>query len=298
MIMSIQNMLKHCLEGSLIMWQKSYDGSPSVYIVPTPIGNLGDITTRALEILESVDVIFSEDTRVTLQLLSYFNIKNKLIHMDDHNESSVKENVLEYLKNGKNVAIVTDRGTPIISDPGYKTVKYLKENGYNVIALPGACAFVPALVMSSISSEHFTFYGFLSSKTRKMYEELTNLKDHEYTLVFYEAPHRIIKTLNAMLEIFGDRYISISREISKLHESVYVGNISDAINSFVDIKGEFVIIVSPGEDVISTDMSIIDNVNMYIKSGLSSMDAIKRVAKERKIPKNDVYIEFHRGDNK
>lgn len=277
------------------MWQNSYDGSPSVYIVPTPIGNLGDITNRALETLKNVDVIFSEDTRVTLQLLNYFNIKNKLIHMDDHNEDTVKEKVLEYLKNYKNVAIVTDRGTPIISDPGYKTVKFLKEKGYNVIALPGACAFVPALVMSSISSEHFTFYGFLSSKTSKMYEELENLKDSDYTLVFYEAPHRIIKTLNAMLEVFGDRYISISREISKLHESVFVGKISEVINTFVDIKGEFVIIVSPNNETVSTDMSIIDSVNMYIRSGLNSMEAIKRVAKERKIPKNDVYMEFHRG---
>ncbi len=277
------------------MWQNSYDGSPSVYIVPTPIGNLGDITNRALETLKNVDVIFSEDTRVTLQLLNYFNIKNKLIHMDDHNEDTVKEKVLEYLKNYKNVAIVTDRGTPIISDPGYKTVKFLKEKGYNVIALPGACAFVPALVMSSISSEHFTFYGFLSSKTSKMYEELENLKDSDYTLVFYEAPHRIIKTLNAMLEVFGDRYISISREISKLHESVFVGKISEVIDTFVDIKGEFVIIVSPNNETVSTDMSIIDSVNMYIRSGLSSMEAIKRVAKERKIPKNDVYMEFHRG---
>lgn len=277
------------------MWQNSYDGSPSVYIVPTPIGNLGDITNRALETLKNVDVIFSEDTRVTLQLLNYFNIKNKLIHMDDHNEDTVKEKVLEYLKNDKNVAIVTDRGTPIISDPGYKTVKFLKEKGYNVIALPGACAFVPALVMSSISSEHFTFYGFLSSKTSKMYEELENLKDSDYTLVFYEAPHRIIKTLNAMLEVFGDRYISISREISKLHESVFVGKISEVINTFVDIKGEFVIIVSPNNETVSTTMSIIDSVNMYIRSGLNSMEAIKRVSKERKIPKNDVYMEFHRG---
>lgn len=277
------------------MWQNSYDGSPSVYIVPTPIGNLGDITNRALETLKNVDIIFSEDTRVTLQLLNYFNIKNKLIHMDDHNEDTVKEKVLEYLKNDKNVAIVTDRGTPIISDPGYKTVKFLKEKGYNVIALPGACAFVPALVMSSISSEHFTFYGFLSSKTSKMYEELENLKDSDFTLVFYEAPHRIIKTLNAMLEVFGDRYISISREISKLHESVFVGKISEVINTFVDIKGEFVIIVSPNNETVSTTMSIIDSVNMYIRSGLNSMEAIKRVAKERKIPKNDVYMEFHRG---
>ena len=139
-----------------MMWQKSYDNSPSVYIVPTPIGNLEDMTFRAINTLKMVDIIFSEDTRVTLQLLNHFEIKNILIHMDDHNEETIKDKVLVYLRDGKNVAIVTDRGTPIISDPGYKTVKFLKENGYNVIALPGACAFVPALVASGISSEHFT----------------------------------------------------------------------------------------------------------------------------------------------
>lgn len=278
------------------MWQESYDGKPSVYLVPTPIGNLGDMTFRAIEVLKMVDVIFSEDTRVTLQLLNHFEIKNKLIHLDDHNEENVKDQVLGYLKEDKNVAIVTDRGTPIISDPGYKTVKFLKELGYNVIALPGACAFVPALVVSSISSEHFTFYGFLSSKEQKMREELTNLKDSEYTLVFYEAPHRIVRTLETMLEIFGDRYISISREISKLHESVFVGKISEALSSSEMMKGEFVIVVSAKEEEYDEDMSIIDSVNLYIRSGLSSMDAIKRVAKERKIPKNTVYMEFHGGD--
>lgn len=278
------------------MWQESYDGKPSVYLVPTPIGNLGDMTFRAIEVLKMVDAIFSEDTRVTLQLLNHFEIKNNLIHLDDHNEENVKDQVLGYLKEDKNVAIVTDRGTPIISDPGYKTVKFLKELGYNVIALPGACAFVPALVASSISSEHFTFYGFLSSKEQKMREELTNLKDSEYTLVFYEAPHRIVRTLEAMLEIFGDRYISISREISKLHESVFVGKISEALSSSEMMKGEFVIVVSAKEEEYDEDMSIIDSVNLYIRSGLSSMDAIKRVAKERKISKNTVYMEFHGGD--
>ena len=278
------------------MWQESYDGKPSVYLVPTPIGNLGDMTFRAIEVLKMVDAIFSEDTRVTLQLLNHFEIKNKLIHLDDHNEENVKDQVLGYLKEDKNVAIVTDRGTPIISDPGYKTVKFLKELGYNVIALPGACAFVPALVASSISSEQFTFYGFLSSKEQKMREELTNLKDSEYTLVFYEAPHRIVRTLEAMLEIFGDRYISISREISKLHESVFVGKISEALSSSEMMKGEFVIVVSAKEEEYDEDMSIIDSVNLYIRSGLSSMDAIKRVAKERKISKNTVYMEFHGGD--
>lgn len=279
-----------------MMWQKSYDGTPSVYLVPTPIGNLEDMTFRAIKILNEVDVIFSEDTRVTLQLLNHFNIKNKLIHMDDHNEEDVKNNVLSYLKDNKNVAIVTDRGTPIISDPGYKTVKFLKEMGYNVIALPGATAFVPALVASGISSEHFLFYGFLSSKDKKMHDELDMLKDCEFTIVFYEAPHRILRTLNSMLEVFGDRYISISREISKIHESVFVGLISSAIES-IDVKGEFVIVVSPSQEIVVNDMSIIENVDMYIRSGLSSMDAIKRVARERKIPKNDVYKEYHEGRN-
>ena len=276
------------------MWQKSYDNKPSVYLVPTPIGNLEDMTFRAINILREVDVIFSEDTRVTLQLLNHFEIKNRLIHMDDHNEENIKDEVLSFLKEEKNVAIVTDRGTPIISDPGYKTVKYLKEKGYNVIALPGSTAFVPALVASGISSEHFTFYGFLSSKEKKMRDELQDLKDSEYTLIFYEAPHRILKTLSAMLEVFGDRIISISREISKLHESVFVGKISEAIKT-IDVRGEFVIIVSANDEIIDNNMSVIDNVSMYIKNGLSSMDAIKRVAKERKIPKSDVYKEFHEG---
>ena len=276
------------------MWQKSYDETPSVYLVPTPIGNLEDMTYRAIDVLRKVDVIFSEDTRVTLQLLSHFEIKNKLVHMDDHNEDSVKNDILRYLEDGKNAAIVTDRGTPIISDPGYKTVKFLKEKGYNVIALPGATAFVPALVASGISSEHFTFYGFLSSKEKKMLDELETLKDSEYTLIFYEAPHRILKTLSTMLDVFGDRNISISREISKLHESVFVGKISEAIKN-IEVKGEFVIIVSASDEIFDNGLSIIDSVSLYIRSGLSTMDAIKRVAHERKLPKNDVYKIFHEG---
>ncbi len=276
------------------MWQISYDNTPSVYLVPTPIGNLQDMTMRAISTLEMVDVIFSEDTRVTLQLLNYFKIKKKLIHLDDHNENIVKEQIIEFLKDGKNVAIVTDRGTPIISDPGYKSVHYLKENGYNVIALPGACAFVPALVASGISSEHFLFYGFLSNKETKMKSELEELKDCEYTIVFYEAPHRIIKTLTALKDIFGDRFISISREISKLHESVFYGKISDALNT-IEAKGEFVIIVEGSQNQIVDNISIVDSVNMYIKCGLSNMEAIKRVAKERKIPKSDIYKEYHEG---
>jgi 16S rRNA (cytidine1402-2'-O)-methyltransferase len=255
------------------------------------------MTFRAINTLKMVDVIFSEDTRVTLQLLNHFEIKNKLIALHDHNEDIVKEKVLDYLKEGKNVAIVTDRGTPIISDPGYKTVKFLKDRGYNVIGLPGACAFVPALISSSISSEHFTFYGFLSSKESKMKQELEYLKDSDYTLVFYEAPHRILRTLEIMLSVMGDRYISISREISKLHESVFVGTISEAINNTPSFKGEFVIVVSPsGEEEIIDNISVEDAVNRYIRTGLTSMEAIKKVAKERKVPKGEIYKEYHGSD--
>ena len=283
-----------------MMWQNSYDGKPTLYLVPTPIGNLEDMTFRSIEVLKSVDVIFSEDTRVTLVLLNHFDIKKKLISLHDHNEDMVKDKVLSYLKDNKNVAIVTDRGTPIVSDPGYKTVKYVSDNGYNVVGLPGACAFVPAFIMSGLPSEHFLFYGFLNSKDSKMREELNNLKNFENTIIFYEAPHRLIKCLQAILDVFGDRYVSISKEISKLHESVFRGNISDAIKSFDVVKGEYVIVVDGfkrNNDDYS-NLSVVEHVNMYVKSGLYVMDAIKMVAKERNIPKSEIYKEYHVGDNK
>mgnify|MGYP002518412962 FL=1 len=283
-----------------MMWQNSYDGKPTLYLVPTPIGNLEDMTFRSVEVLKNVDVIFSEDTRVTLVLLNHFDIKKKLISLHDHNEDMVKDKVLSYLKDNKNVAIVTDRGTPIVSDPGYKTVKYVSDNGYNVVGLPGACAFVPAFIVSGLPSEHFLFYGFLNSKDSKMREELNNLKNFENTIIFYEAPHRLIKCLQAILDFFGDRYVSISKEISKLHESVFRGNISDAIKSFDVVKGEYVIVVD-GFKRNSDDysnLSVVEHVNMYVKSGLYVMDTIKMVAKERNIPKSEIYKEYHVGDNK
>lgn len=278
------------------MWQISYDDSPTLYLVPTPIGNLDDMTYRSINILNTVEVIFSEDTRVTLQLLNHFDIKKKLIALHDHNEDSEKEKVLEYLKNGKSVAIVTDRGTPIISDPGYKTVKYVTDNGYNVVGLPGANAFVPALITSSIEPSPFMFYGFLNSKDSKRKTELESLKFCKYTIIFYEAPHRIKKTMEEILEIFGDRQVSLSREISKKFESIYRGNISDLLSTLNNIKGEFVIVVSPYKEDNSNnnELSIIDNVKLYIENGMEVMDAIKRVAKERNIPKNEIYREYHR----
>ena len=277
------------------MWQKSYDGSPILYLIPTPIGNMEDITIRAINVLKEVKVVFSEDTRVTRNLLNYLNIDKKLISLHEHNEELLKDKVLEYLVDGYSVGLVTDRGTTIVSDPGYKTVKYISDKGYNVVALPGANAFVPALIVSGISPQPFIFYGFLDSKDSKKKKELDKLKYSQETMIFYEAPHRIIKTLKLMLDIFGDRDISVSREISKKFESIYRGKISDLILNFGNVKGEFVIIVSGYVDNnIDYDISISDSINFYINEGLSKNDAIKMVAHMRKMKKSDVYSIYHK----
>ena len=276
--------------------QNSYDGKSTLYLISTPIGNLDDITYRSVKILEEVEVIFSEDTRVTLNLLQFLGINKKLIALHEHNEDTVKEKVLEYLNDGKNVALVTDRGTPIISDPGFKTTEYVIKNGYNVVALPGATAFVPALITSGIAPQPFLFYGFLNSNDSKKKKELEELSDNKCTMIFYEAPHRIMKTLNLMLEVLGDRNISIAREITKKFESIYRGKISEIIE-MVPEKGEFVLVVqgSSNSDV-DESLSIEDAVNLYIKAGFSVMDSIKKVAKERKVPKNEIYNAYHKGE--
>ena len=279
------------------MLQNSYDGKPTLYLISTPIGNLDDITYRSVKILNDVDVIFSEDTRVTLNLLNYLGINKKLIALHEHNEDMAKEKVLEYLKNGNNIALVTDRGTPIISDPGYKTVKYITDNNYNVVALPGPTAFVPALITSGLAPQPFLFYGFLDSKDSLKRSELDRLSDEEETIIFYEAPHRIIRTLNMMLDIFGDRNISISREISKKFETIYRGKISDVIN-IIPEKGEFVIIVDGVKDkIVDNNITIKNAVDNYIRTGFDVMTSIKKVAKDRNVPKNVIYKEYHKEDN-
>ena len=276
--------------------QNSYDGKSTLYLISTPIGNLDDITYRSVKALEEAYVIFSEDTRVTLNLLNFLGINKKLIALHEHNEDTAKEKVLEYLKDGKDVALVTDRGTPIVSDPGFKTTQYVIENGYNVVALPGATAFVPALITSGIAPQPFLFYGFLNSNDSKRKKELEELSDNKYTMIFYEAPHRIMKTLDLMLEVFGDRNISISREITKKFESIYRGKFSDVIK-LIPEKGEFVIVVEGNSNNdIDESLSAVDAVNLYIKAGLSVMDAIKKVANERNVPKNEIYNLYHRGE--
>ena len=276
------------------MSQKSYDNSPTLYLIPTPIGNLDDMTYRAVSILREVKVVFSEDTRVTSQLLKHFDIKKKLISSHNFNEDANYDKMLEYLQNGDNVGLVSDRGTPVISDPGYKLAKCAIDNGFNVVALPGTTAFVPALITSGLNPDNFLFYGFLNNKASKRKKELENLKKYPFTLIFYEAPHRLMETLNDIKEILGNRKISISREISKKFEEIYRGNIDDVIKE-INVKGEFVIIVDGNkEENTYENLSIVEHVNLFIKEGYDSKDAIKLVAKERNVSKSIVYNEYHK----
>ncbi len=275
--------------------QKSYDEKPTLFLIATPIGNMDDITYRAIETLRNVSVIFAEDTRITNQLLTKFQIKNKLIASHQYNEKENIEKLLNYLSNNENVGLVTDRGTPIISDPGYYLAKAAIENSYNVVSIPGATAFVSALITSNIEPLPFTFLGFLNSKSSKRKKELENLKNYNTTLIFYESPHRIIETLNDMLEILGNRNCSISREITKKFEEIYRGSISEIVSEIDVLKGEFVIVVEGNKNVNQfSNLTIIEHVNLYIKEGLDVKEAIKKVAKDRQLNKNEVYSEYHK----
>lgn len=278
------------------MSQKSYDNKPSLYLIPTPIGNMEDITIRALNILKEVDVIFSEDTRETLKLLKYFEINKKLIACHKFNEDKVYEKVLDYLKDGKNVGLVTDRGTPVISDPGYVVSYNVIKEGFNVIGLPGPTAFVPALITSGLNPNQFLFYGFLDSKKSAKKKQLEDLKQNKYTMIFYESPFRVIETLLLIKDIMGDRNISVSREISKKYEEVYRGTISEVLEELIEPKGEFVIIVDCNkQEETYDDIDLVSHVKILINEGLSEKDAIKKVAKLHNVEKNKVYIEYHGG---
>jgi len=282
------------------MSQKSYDNSPTLYLIPTPIGNMEDITMRALNTLKLVDVVFCEDTRVTGQLLKYFDISKKLISSHEYNESKNKEKLIEYLKNGSNVGLVSDRGTPIISDPGYELAKFAIDEGYNVVSLPGATALIPALTSSGISPMPFYYYGFLNSKDSARRKELEFLKNIDATLILYEAPHRINKTLKDMQNILGNnRKISISREITKKYEEIYRGTIEELVNQNNEYKGELVIVVEGNKTSAEyKNLTIEEHINLYIEDGKSSMDAIKIVAKERGMKKSEVYDKYHNIEKK
>ena len=280
------------------MSQKSYKSDNNLYLIPTPIGNLDDITLRSLNLLKEVDVLLCEDTRETSKLLSNYGIKQKLISCHEYNEDKIKSDVVEMIKSGKKVGLVTDQGTPIISDPGYKVVEEAIKNNINVIGLPGATAFVPALISSGISPSKFLFYGFLNSKSSKQKQELDSLKNYPYTMIIYESPHRIEKTLNNMLDILGDRKICLTREISKVYEEIYRGSISQVLEEIKGgIKGEIVIVVDGNKEKVDyTSISVIEHVKLYLDDGISEKEAIKKVAKERNVAKSIIYKEYH--DNK
>ena len=282
------------------MSQKSYDNSPTLYLIPTPIGNMEDITIRAINTLKMVDVVFCEDTRVTGQLLKYLNISKKLISSHNYNEANNKQKLLEYLSSGSKVGLGSDRGTPIISDPGYELAKFAIEEGYNVVSLPGATALIPALTSSGISPMPFYYYGFLNNKDSARRKELEFLKNIDATLILYEAPHRINKTLKDLGNILGNnRKISISREITKKYEEIYRGTIQDLIEQENDYKGELVVVVEGNKTTTEyKTLTVEEHVNLYIEDGKSSMDAIKIVAKERGMKKSEVYDIYHNIEKK
>ncbi len=270
-----------------------------LYIVGTPIGNLGDITIRALETLKSVDIILAEDTRQTLKLLNHFDIKKHMISYHRHNEDDKINTVVSLLDEGKNIALVSDAGMPIISDPGSNLVKYLIEKGYKIEVVPGVTALTTAIVKSGLDSTRFAFEGFLSVNKKQRNSRLNEIKNDTRTLIFYEAPHKILVTLEDMLKVFGNRNICISRELTKLHEEQMYTNLKDAIEKIkIDgIKGEIVLLVEGAnkekieekERDLLKEKSNIELVKEEMKKGSSKKDAIKNVAKLKGISKNEVY---------
>ena len=275
------------------MIQKSYEESEygKLYLVPTPIGNLDDITTRGVKTLEMCDMVYAEDTRETLKLLKTLNINKKVESCHKYTEMTHKDKIISILKSGKNIAYVTDRGTPLISDPGNVIVDYAIQEGITVIALPGANALLPAINMSGLSNRRFLFYGFLESKKSLAKKELIDLKDLKHTIIFYESPHRLKATLELMLEVLGNRKIAIVREISKLYEEVIRMNIKDAINECDRIKGEIVLVVD-GCNEIEDNNNYEELINNLISKGYSKRDAIKEIAERYNVSKNKLYNEF------
>ena len=267
----------------------------------TPIGNLGDITIRAIETLKSVDVILAEDTRQTLKLLNHFNIQKHLVSYHRHNEDEKIKNVVDFLDSGKDLALVSDAGMPVISDPGQNLIKYLVANNYNIVTIPGVTAVITAIVKSGLDSTRFTFEGFLSINKKQRKQRLESLKNEERTMVFYEAPHKLLATLKDMYEVFGKRNICIARELTKLHEEYIHTTFEEAISKIEQfgIKGEIVLLIE-GKDLSVLEQEIkekqnkIDSVTLvkeYMSKGISKKEAIKQVAKQKGVTKNEVYQE-------
>ena len=270
-----------------------------LYLVPTPIGNLKDITLRALEVLENVDEIAAEDTRISLKLLNHFNIKKSLFSYHKHNEQGKSLDIINKLKSGLNIALITDAGTPGISDPGSVIVEKCIEEEIEFEVLPGATAITTALVYSGLDTTKFLFRGFLPRENKErnpIIEEIKNVRD---TLIFYEAPHRLLSTLDYLKDNLGNRRISICRELTKLHEEIYRGRISEALDFFVynRPRGEFVLVIEGKSDedikaekeALWSDLTIKEHLLKVIEEGVDKKEAIKLVAKERGIAKKEVY---------
>lgn len=285
--------------------QKSYhneDIEACLYVVPTPIGNLEDMTFRAITTLKRVDLIAAEDTRNTRKLCAHFEISKPMISYHEHNMESAGAQIINRVENGESVAIVSDAGMPAISDPGYEVVCAAIEKGIKVIALPGANAAITALVASGVTPQSFYFYGFLNRQKGKKRKELELMEHFETTIIFYESPHRLKETVQIMLEVLGDRKVVLAREISKKFEEYLRGSLSEAVEwaSANEARGEFVIVVEKGDSSKKAsenwwaEMTVADHVEKYISDkNISPNEAMKLVGKDRGLSKRDVYKEFH-----
>ena len=266
-----------------------------LYLVPTPIGNLGDISQRCRDTLEIADFIAAEDTRVTLKLLNHLGIKKSLVSYYEHNKAFKGDKIVERILAGETCALVSDAGSPAISDPGEDLVKQCAAAGIVVCAIPGPCAAITALSISGQATGRFCFEGFLSTAKKSRKEHLTSLKKEQRTMIFYEAPHKLVNTLEDMAEIFGaDRPISLCRELTKLHEEVVRTTLGEAIAKYTENgpKGEFVLIVAGAEaeeEEAPTETDAAGYLSKLLESGLSRKDAIKQTAKDLGLPKNVVY---------
>ena len=266
-----------------------------LYLVPTPIGNLGDISQRCRETLEQVDFIAAEDTRVTLKLLNHLGIKKSLVSYFEHNKAHKGNVILDRILAGETCALVSDAGSPAISDPGEDLVKQCAQAGITVCAIPGPCALITALSISGQATGRFCFEGFLSTAKKSRKEHLESLVKESRTMIFYEAPHKLMATLESMAEVFGgDRGISLCRELTKLHEEVIRTTLDGAIALYRQQppKGEYVLVVAgaaPEEKTVATASDAAARVAQLVEEGMSRKDAIKQTAKELELPKNVVY---------
>lgn len=276
------------------MDNKNNSNSGTLYIVGTPIGNLGDISPRAIETLKSVDFIAAEDTRVSLKLLTHFNVKKPLISCHKHNIAARANEITERLLNGDNCAVISDAGMPCVSDPGEELVRMAAENGINVVTVPGPCALISAITVSGFSTSRFSFEGFLSVTSKQRKKHLEEIKAYPYTLIFYEAPHKLKYTLQDLLDILGDRKIALCRELTKLHEEVLRGNISDMISLYEEKqpKGEYVLVVEGYNGGGEKKFNIEDAAKIaekFIQDGEKQSEACKKAAEISGLKKSDIY---------